>query len=500
MGASQDKKKRKEMKQAGADNRKEKQKQLELQKKKARTKNTIIGTVVAVILIAVLFVNSTFFYTGVTALTIGDRQYSIGDFNYYYYTAYRNTYNNLYKYYGSSVTLLLNPNIPFKDQMYDDTRSWDDYFEETALNNMRETAILCDAAKAAGLTLSQEDIDNINRTIDDVKSNYSSLGYSSLTAFFTGVYGKGVNEKNFRKNLENEYLATLYVQDMLDKMEFSDEELDSYYNEHRDEYDLLTYRRYYVSGSADEEKGIDSETAMAKAKETAEAIAKAKSEQEFIDLVYKYAPEENKETYADSETTLYKDMLPSSIFEEHAKWLLDDSRVEGDTTVIEASSGYYVIYYIGRNDNSYNTVNVRNILISVENSSEDADKAAKEKAEALLKVWQNGEATEDSFAELAKTNSADNNAAEGGLCKNVYKGQKGKEFEAWCFDESRKPGDTGIVKTESGYQIIYFSGKGEPYRLMIAKSALQNEEYANWLEAQKPNYEITKKFALKFAK
>ena len=159
-----------------------------------------------------------------------------------------------------------------------------------------------------------------------------------------------------------------------------------------------------------------------------------------------------------------------------------------------------MIYYIGRNDNSYNTVNVRNILISVENSSEDADKAAKEKAEALLKVWQNGEATEDSFAELAKTNSADNNAAEGGLCKNVYKGQKGKEFEAWCFDESRKPGDTGIVKTESGYQIIYFSGKGEPYRLLIAKSALQNEEYANWLEAQKPNYEITKKFALKFAK
>ena len=501
MGASQEKKKRQEMKQSGADSRKEKQRQLELQKKKARRKNAIIGTVVVIVLIAVLVLNSTFFYTGVTALTIGDKEFTVADFNYYYFTAYHTTYQNLYQFYGSSVTQFLDPKKSLKDQMYDDTRTWADYFEEVALSNMQETTLLSEAARKAGLSLSEDDIKVIDKTMEDIKNNYSIYGYSSLAGYFAGAYGKGVNEKNFRKNLENDYLANLYVQDMLEKMEFTNEELNKYYNENRDKYDLLTFRRYYVSGLADEEKGIDSETAMAKAKETAEAISEAKSEQEFNDLVLKYVPEDKKDSYADGSATLYKNLSPSNILDEHAEWLLDEARKEGDTTVIEASSGYYVLYFISRNDNSYNTVNVRHILVTVEDSSnEDSDKVAKEKAEALLKVWQTGEATEESFAELAKANSEDGSASNGGLIENIALGQMVTEFEQWCFAESRKPGDTGIVKTQYGYHVMYFSGRGEPYRLLIAKNALQNEEYKNWLEAEKPNYEISKKFALKFAK
>jgi parvulin-like peptidyl-prolyl isomerase len=500
MGASQEKKKRQEMKQSGADTRKEKQLQMELQKKRARRRNTIIGTIVVIVLIAVLVLNSTLFYTGVPALTIGDKQYTVADFNYYYYTAYHTTYQNLYQFYGESIVQFLDTRRPLKDQMYDDTRTWADYFEEIALNNMQETTLLCEAAKKAGLTLTEEDIENIDKTMEGIKNNYSAYGYASLASFFAGAYGKGVNEKNFRQNLENDYLANLYVQDMLKKMEFSEKELNDYYNERKDQYDLLTFRRYYVSGSADEDKGIDSETAMANAKETAEAIAVAKSEQEFNDLVYKYAPDDRKDSYADGEATLYKNTSPSNLIEEHAEWLLDEARAEGDTTVIEASSGYYVLYFIGRNDNSYNTINVRHILVPIENSDEESDKIAKEKAEALLKVWRGGEATEESFAELAKINSTDGSASNGGLYENVALGQMVKEFEDWCFDEARKPGDTGIVKTQYGYHVMYFSGYGEPYRLLIAKSAMQNEEYKNWLEEQKPNFEISKKFAMKFAK
>jgi len=32
-----------------------------------------------------------------------------------------------------------------------------------------------------------------------------------------------------------------------------------------------------------------------------------------------------------------------------------------------------------------------------------------------------------------------------------------EEFEAWCFDESRMPGDHGLVKTRYGYHIMFFS-------------------------------------------
>lgn len=501
MGASQEKKKRQEMKSSGMDRHQEKNEKMEKEKRRSRRNTTIVGSVVAIVLIAVILLNSNLFYTGLTAVTIGDKPFTAADFNYYYYTAYHNMYTNLYQYYGESISQLLDGRRPLKDQMYDETRSWADYFEEVALNSMRETTLLCDAAEKAGFTLKEEDIASIDRNMESIKSNYSTYGYSSLSSFFAGAYGRGVNEKNFRKNLENDYLANLYVQNMLQNMEFTDNELSEYYNEHKDQYDLLTYRSYYVNGFADEENGIDSEAAMAAAKEIAEAIGAAKNEQEFNDLVYQYAPEDKKENYADGAGTLYSNQSPSSMIGDHAKWLLEGKRAEGDTTVIESSSGYYVLCFLGRNDNSYNTVNVRHILIPIEDvTDETADGVAKEKAEMLYKAWRSGDATEDSFAELAEVNSSDGSASNGGLYENVSLNQMVKEFENWCFAKGRKAGDTGIVKTQYGYHIMYFSGESKPYNLIVARSAMENEDYSQWLEEQKPNYEISKKFAMKFTK
>lgn len=120
-----------------------------------------------------------------------------------------------------------------------------------------------------------------------------------------------------------------------------------------------------------------------------------------------------------------------------------------------------------------NMVNVRHILVKFPATGEEdengkatvtaADRAgAHEKAGGLLAGWQAGEATEDSFAMLASENSEDpGSAGNGGLYEDVYPGEMVAAFNDWCFDESRKPGDTGIVETEYGYHIMYFSGTAE---------------------------------------
>jgi predicted nucleotidyltransferase len=87
----------------------------------------------------------------------------------------------------------------------------------------------------------------------------------------------------------------------------------------------------------------------------------------------------------------------------------------------------------------------------------------------------------DSFAELAKANS-DDNADAGGLYEEVYKGQMVKEFEDWCFDPARKPGDTGVVKTTYGYHIMYFVGEGESYRRHQILHELKDAAYDEWAE------------------
>ena len=97
------------------------------------------------------------------------------------------------------------------------------------------------------------------------------------------------------------------------------------------------------------------------------------------------------------------------------------------------------------------------------------------KAEAILEQWKNGEMTEESFAELAKTHSADGNAAEGGIYTGVEKGYMVESFDAWCFDESRVVGDYGIVRTKYGYHIMYFISS-EDIWITQSRAAILSEE------------------------
>lgn len=111
-------------------------------------------------------------------------------------------------------------------------------------------------------------------------------------------------------------------------------------------------------------------------------------------------------------------------------------------------------------------VDVRHVLIMPEGAdsstirTETFDEAAWEtsriKAEELLAQWETGDKSEDSFAALAMENSQDGSASTGGLYTDVVKGQMVEAFENWCFDESRKTGDYGIVETEFGYHLMFF--------------------------------------------
>ena len=113
-------------------------------------------------------------------------------------------------------------------------------------------------------------------------------------------------------------------------------------------------------------------------------------------------------------------------------------------------------------------VDVRHVLLQPEGGeagengypvfTDEAWEACRQKAEEIYNQWQTGDKSEESFAQLAKDNSVDGNAATGGLYENVYKGQMVKEFENWCFDDARQVGDHGLVKTSYGYHIMFFSG------------------------------------------
>ena len=93
-----------------------------------------------------------------------------------------------------------------------------------------------------------------------------------------------------------------------------------------------------------------------------------------------------------------------------------------------------------------------------------------------------GEKTEESFGTLAGEKTEDTGSkSTGGLYTGVKKGDMVAEFDAWCFDEVRVVGDYGIVKTQYGYHIMYFSGS-EDIWYAEARNAYISDESNKFVE------------------
>jgi len=148
-------------------------------------------------------------------------------------------------------------------------------------------------------------------------------------------------------------------------------------------------------------------------------------------------------------------------------------------------------------------INVRHILIKPETAEDgtitDAAWAAAEKeAQRILKEWQSGEATEESFGELATLYTTDTGSqATGGLYEDVAPGQMVQPFNDWCFDETRQSGDTGIVKYHldghySGYHVMYFVSQSEQaYWEKVSEESILAEEIEKLRTDLLGKYELT---------
>ena len=134
----------------------------------------------------------------------------------------------------------------------------------------------------------------------------------------------------------------------------------------------------------------------------------------------------------------------------------------------------------GVRDTTVLSMDARHILAMLPNhplpSSAEEIAATRQIAEDIFAEWQNGEATEESFASLARERTDDpGSAATGGLYSNIWPGQMVPEFDEWIFDPSRNFGDTDIVETDFGFHIMFFVRSNEDWKLrtesaMIARA------------------------------
>lgn len=479
-------------------------------------KNTTIAvcSLIALIILFVIVLGSGIPQRIFTALTIGTEKISVAEYNFYLYSNANNYVSSMKSYGMSTDQLGLDLEQSLDDQECPYTSgtqkgSWGDYFRTQTNSSLEESTALYLEAKANGVSLPAETQTSIDNSIANLK-DYCKANDTTLSKYLTTNYGKGVNEAVLRRALERSNLASYYSGEKEKSFTYTNEQVTGYYDSHKADIDVVDYRSFAFSGkpatktdssgntveATDEEKKAAMDAAKQKADEM---LASVTTETSFGLLASQYAAEDQKDKYADADATLTKAASASQLGEDMKNWLFDDSRKAGDKNVIASDTDYTVVYMVKRYRQDENTVNVRHILIEPEKSegadtATDAQKAAaKEKAEALYEQWKSGEATEDSFAKLAEENSADTgSASNGGLYENVYSGESLEEaFKDWCFDASRKPGDTGIVETSYGYHIMYFAGVSDPYWMVKVRNELRSSDYNSYVD------EIKKKHVLK---
>ncbi len=485
---------REERKQRIAKSAKLNAKSIEKRKKVGATVQKVVAIVVAaaIVLGGVWFIIDKLGVTDrmTTAVKIGDYKLSSAEFNYYYTMAYQQTvyYADYYtEQMGYNPTGYDSAKSPDEQKTKDEDGkeiTWAAQFRSDAVEHAQFVIAYYQEAVKAKYTLTEDEKAEIKETVESYRENATKNNYS-LNAYLRQNFGAGFNEDTFKEQLTKETLAQRFYDDKKEQLTegITDDAIKKIYDADKKSYDYtdVRYKSFaftkLTAKDGESEKALAERQKKANAEVTAEAkkvYAKIKDEKTFISAVKEYDNSKTKEAATatdvkeeyDEDETLTKNAkyssMSTSITVKGADWLFNSSRKAGEITLIEDDTGCYIILCV-KPIYSLNSVSVRHCLIAPEAAAEDGTptdaekKKAKSEAEALLKTWKEGKATEETFATMCKENTTDTGSAEtGGLYEDVRVGQMVPAFEKWCFDPSRKPGDTGIVESDYGYHIMYY--------------------------------------------
>ena len=495
------------------------------QRREEKRTNLLYGVIAAAVLVAVIasFVwRSDFIPKTTTAATIDGEKYTAAEVEYYYQTAYRNfVTNSQYSYFLSYLGL--NTNATLKSQSINSTAAamlgielpdadaesaeadseadplaptgmtWHDYFLDEALDNMRVIQTALKAAEAEGFQYPAGVQVQYDDNMDALKAVAAASGIS-VSQYLKGNFGAGVTEKVYGEQLMRVLRYSAYADAYQDSLTYSDSELEEAYGADRNTYDHVSYEVVSFSGAAESTTDDEGNTVEPTEEEAAAALEAAQDLAQTVldgfqdggDL--EELANENDGTYSKNENGTYS---AGSVMSE---WLYDSARKSGDASTLADGTVQYVVVFHDRFRDENPTIDIRHILVPLGSGSiaegeegyEDEQAQLKAdahaKAEELLAQWQSGEATEDSFAALALKESTDGSKYDGGLYTEVYQGRMVTEFNDWCFDAARQSGDTGVVDTQYGSHVMYFSGVNAARWQTQVAANLRTEAYTAWEE------------------
>ena len=465
------------------DRKVQKRKEEKEKEKKEERISTTVGIVflVALVCLVASFPIRTYLATHETYVVINGEEVNKVEFDYVYNTSK----NNYITQYGSYLSYFgLDTSKDLSTQMYSETLTWKDYFEQNAVESLKQNKALMAEAKAAGFTY--DTTDEYNTFKETIKTSAAAAGVSDKE-YVRSIYGSYATMGRIEEYVKNDMVMNAYYQKLQEDNAPSDDEVQSYYEENKATYDSVDYRLTTIEADLPTEPtelADPVEETAADTTGTTDGTAATDSTQDTAyqpsDAEIAKAMEDAKVLADDAEQTVAKDgeahenEKKSSVNYLISDWLFDDARKAGDTTVItnDNSHCYYVVAFEKRYLDETPSADVRVIIPTEDKTGEE-----------ILEEWKSGAATEDSFAELCKKYTQDTSAVEnGGLFEQVTKTGMTEELSNWIFDSSRQAGDTVAITVSDSTYVLYYIGQDQPEWKINIKNTLVSDTMSQHMQ------------------
>ena len=384
MSGSKKKYQRKNQRNSGFDLGTSKEQEAELAKRKQTRTAVITLCAIAVVAVLVLFMNSGSFYRMMPALNVDGQRFSVADMNFYLAMV------------GPAGT------------------------EEDAIEAATQSTLLHRRAVEEGLALDDAARAQVATHLDFIAEQAESHGVR-VNYFLAFNYGRGVNWQVVERRLEFDALGEMYERLYQERLHetYTEDMLETYYMEHRDDYDRVLFRVLDITFDATGEGGLSMEDAA----ELAEGLYEVTIG--TMPLGGEVEPEPGPaeaEDMEDAEDPEYETAvtLPAEIEDE------DENEAEADE--------------------------------SAEADEDDEDLDTEPEAEAPTAeepIDDSPEARETRF----NAGAAGMGHAETQTLRNQTRAEVfSLEYASWLLDDNREPGDVTIFEGNETVSVLYFVG------------------------------------------
>lgn len=316
--------------------------------------------------------------------------------------------------------------------------SWFSYFYDRVITDMKTTLATCEAAKEAGIVLTDE---------EEAALKKSAEAYEK--------YGT----ENVLYAMKTKALAEKFKEKFYASLSYGSDEYEKYYNGHREEFDYVDYKYMEISVKLDgteEGKTAAYNAAKSAAQRLVNRIASVGFDKAATDYLSSISSDKTLADYTVSEYA----------FEERTQfgaWAFNKERKDGDSVIFEGT-GQFSVYYLEKAPYKldYKTRKVQMVTMPLGSDPY----ATVEKMQTVYSKWQEMENTEANFKTLS-----------GAVSTTVFKETASEKLRAWVYSDKRAVGDWDVVEDTINLYLVRYTGEGDSSFTQKANEALGKSDY-----------------------